>query len=97
MSPPWVPEGVRQGKSLAAPTYRKRRPHIKVSNRYRMEGGEIAVDSIKLIGGRIWRPLVAAWSIARLCLRTWTSRPVLCMGISETVTCLCGADQMGGP
>src|ERR1700683_5299540 len=42
-------EGVRRGE-ITCSVRIWQRPHVKVGNRYRMEEGEIEVDSITLIG-----------------------------------------------
>jgi hypothetical protein len=51
-------EGVRQGKITCSVRIWKR-PHVKVGNRYRMEEGEIVVDSIDLIGFPDITPMLA--------------------------------------
>jgi hypothetical protein len=42
-------EGVRQGR-ITVSVRIWQRPHVKVGNRYKMEEGEIEIDSIELIG-----------------------------------------------
>src|ERR1700691_4287921 len=42
-------EGVRRGEITVSVRIRTR-PHVKVGNRYRMEEGEIEIDSIETIG-----------------------------------------------
>lgn len=42
-------DGVRRGEIICSVRIWKR-PHVKVGNRYRMDEGEIEVDSIKPIG-----------------------------------------------
>ncbi|MGA3186986.1 MAG: ASCH domain-containing protein [Bryobacteraceae bacterium] len=51
-------EGVRQGK-ITCSVRIWQRPHVKVGNRYRMEEGEIEVDSIDQIGLPDITPMLA--------------------------------------
>ena len=51
-------EGVRRGE-ITCSVRIWTRPHVKVGNRYRMEEGEIVVDSIDLIGLPEITPMLA--------------------------------------
>jgi hypothetical protein len=51
-------EGVRRGE-ITCSVRIWTRPHVKVGNRYRMEDGEIVVDSIDLIGLPDITPMLA--------------------------------------
>ena len=51
-------EGVRRGTITCSVRIWKR-PHVKVGNRYRMEGGEIEIDSIEQIGFQDITPMLA--------------------------------------
>jgi hypothetical protein len=51
-------EGVRRGE-IACSVRIWMRPRVKVGNRYRMEEGEIVVDSIELIGFPDITPMLA--------------------------------------
>src|SRR5580700_8540721 len=51
-------EGVRSGE-ITCGVRIWMRPHVKVGNRYRMEEGEIEVDSIELIGFQDITPALA--------------------------------------
>jgi len=51
-------EGVRSGE-ITCSVRIWMRPHVKVGNRYRMEEGEIEVDSIELIGFQDITPALA--------------------------------------
>jgi hypothetical protein len=51
-------EGVRQGK-ITCSVRIWQRPHVKVGNRYRMEEGEIEVESIEQIGLAEITPMLA--------------------------------------
>jgi hypothetical protein len=59
-------EGVRQGK-ITCSVRIWTRPHVKVGARYRMEDGEIEIDSIEPIG-RIsrhsWRESRVFWGLS---------------------------------
>lgn len=51
-------DGVRRGEITCSVRIWKR-PHVKVGNRYRMEEGEILVDSIEPIGFQEITPMLA--------------------------------------
>jgi hypothetical protein len=51
-------EGVRRGE-IACSVRIWQRPHVKVGNRYRMDEGEIVVDSIDMIGLPDITPMLA--------------------------------------
>jgi len=51
-------EGVRQGRITCSVRIWKS-PHVKAGNRYRMEEGEIEVDSIEQIGFQEITPMLA--------------------------------------
>jgi len=51
-------EGVRSGQITCSVRIWKR-PHVKVGNRYRMEEGEIEVDSVEQIGFQEITPQLA--------------------------------------
>lgn len=51
-------DGVRRGEISCSVRIWKR-PHVKVGNRYRMEEGEIVVDSIEPIGFQEITPMLA--------------------------------------